>query len=249
MSRAMWGVGAHTVFSRRYGYVEPYMGFWFLAEVPRPVGGSDFADTNNLQGALVSHPPLLGTFGTGIEVVPYENSEQFRRFVADFRVDGTYHSAGREYSELFDALGSSQGPSLRNPNPGGYMAGPMAGTSVVDPSAQKVFFTGITDQQAYASVTTHAAATFQAGEHFKLQAGVGFTWNQSHLITAADPCNPNFTDNVAAAGPCHTASGAGSQITGIPNPNSRPAIDAPGRRFSVDDGTIVDLWLRAIFMF
>jgi hypothetical protein len=248
MSRGFWGVGAHTVFSRRYGYVEPYMGFWFLAEFPRPIGSSDFGDTNDLKGALVNHPPLLGTFGTGLEVVPYENREEFRRFVADFRVDGIYHSAGREYSELFDALGSSQAPSLRSPNPGAYTAGPN-GTSVQDTNAQQVFFTGITDQQAYASVATRASATFQAGDHIKFTAGVGFTWNQSHLITAADPCNPNFTDNASAAGPCHVASSGGQQITGIPNPNSRPVIDAPGRRFSVDDGTIVDLWFRAIFMF
>ena len=249
ISRAMIGLDAHTIFSRRYGYVEPYMGFWFLAEVPEGYG--DFAATNNLQGALVSHPPLLGTFGIGMEVIPYEAPEQFRRFSADFRVKGTYHSPGREYSELFDALGSSQAPTLRNPNPGGYTAGPN-GTSVADSAAQQVYFTGITDQQAFGSLGTSASATWQAGEHVKFQAGLGFTFNGSHLITAADACNPEFKDDPTKAGPCHgsIAGPNGSQaVTGIPNPNDRPVIDLPGRRFSVDDGTIMDLWIMGVVMF
>jgi hypothetical protein len=245
----MLGIGAHTVFSRRYGYVEPYMGFWFLAEVPQGYG--DFAATNGLKGSLVNHTPLLGTFGVGLEVVPYEAPEQFRRFTADFRVKGTYHSPGREYSELFDALGSSQAPSLRNPNPGGYTQGPN-NTSVADTSAQQVFFSGITDQQAYGSLGTSASATWQAGEHIKFQAGMGLTFNQSHLVTAADACNPDFKGDPGAAGPCHgivPGANGGAPITGIPNPNNRPAIDSPGRRFSVDDGMIIDLWLQGVVMF
>jgi hypothetical protein len=227
------------------------MGFWFLAEVPRGANSDDFARTNNLQGALVTHPPLLGTFSMGLEVIPYEQREQYRRLIADFRVSGTYHSAGREYSELFDALGSSQAPTLRTANPGAYTAGPN-GTSVADPAAQKVYFTGITDQQAFTSIGGRTALTWQAGERVKFQLGAGLTWNQSHLITAADACNPSFQNDPTTAGPCHGAvspGGPAAPITGIPNPNHRPSIDLPGRRFSVDDTTIVDLWGSIIVMF
>jgi len=246
ISRGFHGVDAHTVFSRRFGYVEPYMGFWFLAEFPRGAGSDDFAATNNFDGALVTHPPLLGTFSTGIEVIPYEQKESFRRFIIDFRAKGTYHSPGREYSELFDALGSSQAPSLRSANPGGYAGGSP------DPTKQKVYFSGITDQQAFISVGGQTAITWQAGERIKFQIGAGLTWNQSHLITAADACNPSFTNNPGAAGPCHTiipSSGGSGTVTGIPNPNHRPVIDLPGSRFSADDTTIVDLWINGVVMF
>ena len=118
ISRGMDSVGAHTVFSRRFGYVEPYWGLWFLADFPQ--SNTDYGATDTLQGSVVNHPPLFGNFSMGMEVIPWEHREQFQRLVTDFRVSGTYHSAGREYSELFDALGSSQAPSLRNPNPGGY---------------------------------------------------------------------------------------------------------------------------------
>src|SRR6185436_4158001 len=98
-----------------------------------------------------NHPPLIGRFTTGIEVTPWEHREAFQRLVLDARVSGTYHSPGREYSELFDALGTSQAKSLRDPNPGSYRLAPDNTSSVADTSSQ-VFFTGITDQQAYGSV-------------------------------------------------------------------------------------------------
>jgi len=44
-------------------------------------------------------------------------------------------------------------------------------------------------------------------------------------------------------------SAGGGSATGIPNPNHRPVIDLPGRRFSADDTTLVDLWLSGVVMF
>src|SRR5262249_46811227 len=46
ISRGMNAIVAHTVFSRRYGYVEPYSGFRFMAEFPQ--SNSDFGATNDL---------------------------------------------------------------------------------------------------------------------------------------------------------------------------------------------------------
>ncbi len=258
ISRGMDSFGAHTVFSRRFGYVEPYWGLWFLADFPQ--SGTDYGATDTFQGSVVNHPPYVGWFSLGMEVIPWEHKEQFQRLVGDFRLTGTYHSAGREYSELFDALGSSQAPSLRTPNPGGFAAcgnggpscgGAANGSSVADPTQQQVFFTGITDQQAYASVGGKIGATLQAGEYVKFNVGFGLQYDQSHLITAADACNPNFTSDAGAAGSCHTAASPGqsSVVTGIPNPNQRPIIDLPGHRFSSDDTTIIDLWINGVVMF
>ncbi len=252
ISRGMNGIAAQTVFSRRYGYVEPYSGFRFLAEFPQ--SNSDFGATNDFKGSLVNHPPLQGTFMMGLEVIPWEHREQFQRLLADFRFSGTYVSPGREYTELFDALGSSQAPSLRN---GVYSAytnnpAPTGPRSIVDPTSQQVFFTGITDQQAYGSFRASGEVTWQAGEYVKFAAGLGLTYNQSHLITSADACNPDFKGDSGAAGPCHQAVAGGQTsqpVTGIPNPNHRDVVDLPGHRFSADDTTIVDLWVRGVVMF
>jgi hypothetical protein len=249
ISRGMNAIAAHTVFSRRYGYVEPYSGFRFLAEFPQ--SNSDFGASSDLKGSLVNHPPYQGTFMMGLEIIPWEHKEQFQRLVADLRFSGTYYSPGREYTELFDALGTSNASTLRTPNFSAYHYD-NSGKSVGDPASQNVFFSGITDQQAYGSFRTSAELTWQAGEYIKFHAGLGLTYNQSHLITSADSCNPDFKSDPSTAGPCHlnVNGGNGPQpITGIPNPNHRDVLDFPGRRFSVDDTTIVDLWIRGVVMF
>jgi hypothetical protein len=250
ISRGMHSIIAHTVFSRRYGYVEPYTGFRFQADLPQ--SNSDFGATKDIKGTLLNRPPLIGTFTVGMEVFPWENRESFQRVGLDFKVRGSYHSPGRDYSELFDALGSSTAPSLRAPNPGAYKAGSDGGfTSVADPNAAKVFFTGITDQQAFGSFGASAGVTWQAGEYVKFTGGLGLTYVQSHLITSADACNPDFKGDAGASGPCRTGAqtAGGGSTTGIPNPNHRQVIDLPGRRFSVDDTTIVDLWVSGVVMF
>jgi hypothetical protein len=249
ISRGMTTLALHTIASRRFGYVEPYLGFRGQIELPQ--SNSDFGASSDVRGTLLSRPPMLGTFTVGTEVFPWENREAFRRLALDFKVHGTYHSPGREYSELFDALGSSQARSLRDPNPGGFRASADGFSSVVDPAAPKVLFSGITDQGAYGSFGGSTSVTWQAGEYVKFTAGLGLTYSQHHLITSADACNPDFSGDAGASGPCRagSATAAGGTTTGIPNPNHRPAIDLPGRRFAIDDTTLVDLWLSGVVMF
>jgi hypothetical protein len=256
ISRGMYSVLAKSVWSRRFGYVEPYSGFFFQADFPK--SDSDFGMWNP-QANLERTPPLLGSFALGLEVVPWEHREQFQRVSADFRFLGTYHSPGRDYSELFDALGSSQAASLRSYNPSGYMANPaypgMPGQpappqSIADPSAEKVYFSGITEQQAFGSYTLSASATYQAGQYIKFTVGSAFTYVQSHLVTSADTCNPGPTATVENAGPCVTkTAGGGTTVNGVPNPDHRDIIDLPGHRFSVDDTTMINLYVMGTVMF
>lgn len=248
ISRAMWGLNAHTMISRRFGYVEPYTGFGFLAELPQERG--DYGAGTNLRGALLNHPPFVGSLTMGVEVIPWEHRENFQRLVADLQIQGIYHSEGREYSELFDALGSTTARTLSSPNPAAFTDGPN-GSSVADPSSTRVYFTGITDQKAYGAFKGQAGLTWQAGEYVKLSSGLSLEYAQSHLITGADPCNPNTDKTLGTSGPCRSANPNVAQqwVTGIPNPNHRPTIDVPGRRFTVDDSMIVGFWVSGTLMF
>jgi hypothetical protein len=241
----------HSTWSRRFGYVEPYSGFRVQADFAQ--GRSDFQQWNP-SNDLDRTPPLLGSFMLGLEVVPFEQRETFQRLSADFRFEGTYHSPGRDYSELFDALGSSMAPSLREANPSSYFNPnsptpvSMANPSIANPNTENVYFSGITEVAAYGSFQFQASATYQAGEYVKFTVGSGFTYAQSHLITAADTCTPGNTDP-DLAGPCQTTSGNTTTVLGSPNPDHRDVIDLPGHRFSVDDTTIIDLWVRGVVMF
>ena len=242
ISRGMNAVIVKSLWSRRFGYVEPYSGLWVQAEFPQD--GSDFGKWNP-QNNLERTPPVLGSFALGLEVVPYEHREQFQRLSADFRFKGTYHSPGRDYSELFDALGSSQAASLRAPNPTAYMAGPN-GTSVPNTTLSQTYFSGITEEQGYGSFAVSASANWQAGEFIKFTLGAALSYAQSHLVTAADPCNPSVT-LASLSGPCRDP--LTMAPTGVPNPDHRDIIDSPGHRFSIDDTTTVDLWVMGVVMF
>src|SRR5258706_8776901 len=126
--------------------------------------------------------------------------------------------------------------------------------SVVDPNSQKVYTTGLTDVQQHSQYTFSTELTWQAGEYIKFALGGAYTIVQSHLITFDQPCNPDFSDSVDKSGPCKTTSvsstGASNiGATGIPNPNYRPVVNRPGRRFKVDDSHAFDAWINATVMF
>lgn len=248
ISRGMNTFIARTVFSRRMGYVEPYAGLRFLLDSPQ--SNSDFGASSDLRGNLLSRPPVQGTFMLGMEIFPYEKVEAQSRLGFDLKLRGTYHSPGRDYSELFDPLGSSQARSLRDTNPAAYRSSDGGLTSQADPAAGRVAFAGITDTQAFGSVSASAGVTWQLNAYFKLTGGAGLTFVQDHVVTASDACNPDFKNDVGAAGPCRVGSASAAALaTGVPNPNHRPSIDLPGRRFSVDDTRLLDLWLAGVVMF
>lgn len=249
VSRGTTGLFLHTYVSKRVKYIEPYGGLEALFEFQNE--SSDYGSTS-IKGALVNHPPLQGSFLAGIAVIPWEIRDQFQRMEIDFRARGTYRSEGRDYSPLFDALGSSDAGTLRRPNFSTFQddRGTAVQDSVVNPTSAKVYTTGITNVQAHGIYTLSSQFTFQAGEYVKFNLGAAFTIVQGHLITFDQPCNPDFTNDIGASGPCRSTSSTGaSTSTGIPNPNYRASIDAPGRRFRLDDATAWDAWVNAIVMF
>lgn len=247
VSRGTTGLQVHTYMSKRVKYIEPYGGFEALFEFQNE--SSDYG-ISDLQGSLVNHPPFQGSLIGGIAVFPWEVRDAFQRIELDFRFRGTYRSEGRDYSPLFDALGSSDAPSLRRPNFAAFQAtGDSTNPSVVNPGSQAVYTTGITDVQQYGIYTFSTQFTFQAGEYLKFNLGGAFTAEQGHIITFDQPCNPDFKDQIGTAGPCRSGSQGNYTPTGIPNPNYRPVIDTPGRRFRLDDVTAWDAWVNAIVMF
>ncbi len=255
VSRGTTALEGHTYLSKRIKYIEPYAGFKALFEFQN--NSSDYGATN-LKGSLVNHPPLRGTMIMGMNVIPWEVRDKFQRVTFDFRFAGTYISEGRDYSELFDALGSSDAPSLRRPNYAEYQANPDSNSrdqypSVVNQSSQKVYFTGLSDVQQHGSYTFSTQFTWQAGQYVKFNLGGAYTLTQAHMISFDQPCNPDFSNNVGKAGPCKQTRTSGTSTTttatGIPNPNYRAPVNMPGRRFKVDGSHAFDAWINATVMF
>ncbi|HVY45733.1 MAG TPA: hypothetical protein VHB21_07630, partial [Minicystis sp.] len=250
VTRGTTTIDVHTLLSKRVKYVEPYGGFSALFEFPT----SDEFSSINLDASLVNHPPIVGNMIAGMMIHPWENREKYARFTLDFRFVGTYHSEGRDYSELFDALGSSDAPSLRTPQWAAYKSNPAAPggcngnsgvpCSVVDTGSQRTYVNGLSDVQAYGSYRGSVSAMWQASELIRFQFGVGYQHDQAHGITNDQPCNPDFAGgDIGKSGPCHSTDKNGNLTsTGEPNPNYRPTINSVGRRFLVDASNTFDLF-------
>jgi len=261
VTRGTIGLEVHTLVSRRIKYLEPYGGFSALFEFQQ--ASSDYGITD-LQGSLVNRPPISGTMTIGLMVIPWENREKFGRLTFDVRVQGKYTSEGRDYSEIFDAIGSSAANSIRQPQWARYKRNPnfienpgpndiRQPLSVIDETSQKTYVTGLTDVQQYASIRAQGAVTWQASEYVKFTFGLGFTHDQKHGITGDQPCNPSFKDDINQSGPCKSGNelnvGEIISATGIPNPNYRPVINAVGRRFWVSDSNTFDVFASGVVMF
>lgn len=262
VSRGTIALDVHTVLSKRIKYIEPYGGFSALFEFQQ--GSSDYGITD-IETSLVNQPPMVGTVMLGVMIIPWENREKFGRLTFDLRLAGQYHSEGRDYSELFDALGSSDDPSLRNPQWAGYRqnpdytqaacndgpATPCLPQSVVDTRTEMTYFTGLSDVQPYGSYRASASVTWQASELVKFQFGMGYRHDQGHGLGGDQPCNSDLKGDSGKAGPCRRGGGEGqgSTVTGQPNPNYRPTINAVGRRFYVDDSNTFDIFASGVVMF
>jgi hypothetical protein len=258
VSRGTTGLEVHTYVSRRVKYIEPYGGFRALFEFQND--SSDYGATD-LKGSLVNHPPLRGSMIFGLNVIPWEVREQFQRLSFDFRFTGTYVSEGRDYSELFDALGSSDATTLRYPNYAEFQAGPTGSActarppatcpaSVANPNSQKVYFTGLTDVQQHGVYQLSGSVNYQAGQYVKFNVGAGYTLTQAHFITFDQACNPDFSGDITKAGPCYASKPDGTPLaSGIPNPNYRKVINDPGQRFKVSGASDFDAWINATVMF
>jgi hypothetical protein len=260
VSRGTTGLEAHAFVSRRLKYIEPYSGVSALFEFQ----GNDTAyGPFNLEGSIVNHPPLRGSVVVGLAVIPWEQPEKFRRVLLDFRVKGTYVSEGRDYSELFDALGSSDAESLRRPQFNDYTLNRDLTTvgdqpSVVDTSGQRVNFSGLTDVQQYGDYEFRGQLTWQASKFVRFDLGAAWRVIQQHFITHDQACNPDVTNQVVRSGPCKSedttaAEEAAGEVAwkagGLPNPHHRKVINEPGQRFKVEASNGVQAWFRASVMF
>lgn len=248
ISRGTNAIRLGTLVSNRFRYVEPYGGFWFQAEWQK--SNTDIGNYGDIEGIITNRPPLRGGLTGGMMIHPWENREQYQRFTIDLRVDATYVSQGRDYSPLFDALGTSNASSLVATNPAEYRAnGVDADGNVISVGNYKrpIAFTGVTDVEAYGIFGGRVGFVVQAAQYIRFNLGVGLSYVQAHNISASDACNPDFSPTPGAAGRCR--SGGKGSVTGAPNPNHRPILDLPGRRFRVAETVIWDTWVAGTIMF
>ena len=112
VSRGNLGIRGGSKLGKRFKYINPYFGFEFLVEFPKREAPYPFGNAVVYDGQVNLKPPMRGMMHFGLEIIPYEVPAKQQKFFIDLRFIGGYVSEGRDYSVLFDALGSSNDPSL-----------------------------------------------------------------------------------------------------------------------------------------
>lgn len=234
VSRGMMGLRAETRASRRFRVAEPYMGLMAEVEWPRRAG-TLFEPAGDIAGFMNTMPPIEGEITFGVAFVPWERKDGFQRMTVDLRGSARYISEGRDYTPLFDALGTSPSPYLRQPN---REAIPPADDN------RSVHYYGLADVQAHGRYGGRLLINIRAARYVEFLVGAGLFYTTPHLITFTDACNPNVnpTDPVGEGR-------TGQCSSGIINPHHRPDIDLPGNRFQLNGAWTVDFQASATARF
>lgn len=232
MTRGTNALRIETRSSWRTKYVEPYAGLAFQIEWAANAERF-FLPAGDLAGIVNEQPPIFGELTGGVAIIPWENRADWQRFTIDVRVHGRYISEGREYSPLFDALGTSENRYLTEASLDG---------APDDPKTRAVPFFGLTDVQSHAELGGHLGVEVRAARYVRFALGATLWYVQPYLLTFTDACNPNFDaeDGDYRQGTCRG---------GIINPDHRPVLDLPGQRFRVDEQVRVDVALSATAQF
>ncbi|MFO0611037.1 MAG: hypothetical protein U0414_00515 [Polyangiaceae bacterium] len=172
------GIDVRTVVSRRLGYVEPYGGVKGSIEVP--VGSSDLA---RVVDAGAAFPPIVIEASVGALIIPFENRERFGRVSFDVRASVDAHTEGTDASPLFDALGSSAAPSIRE-TPAGALP-----------------FSGFTRVEAFPTGRLSTEAIWQTSQYVRLSFATAVAYDGNHDLTLEDPTlatsRPSFASGKA----------------------------------------------------
>jgi hypothetical protein len=214
-----------------------------------------FNPGGKLDGVINTLPSQTATATLGTAIIPWENRGRHQRFALDLRMVTTYLSQGKDYSALYDALGTSNHAELARPNFEGVQGvdpdkGPIRPCNTNDPSdtncfvGEKVPFYGLTDIRARLRYGLRLGIEMQAAEYIRFGLGSGVSWVTNYAITASDPCNPDVSGSGRSE--AYRGSTCGS---GIVNPAHRPTIDLPGRRFWMQGEVLVDLYATATAQF
>ena len=200
--------------SYRVHWIEPYLGLRYVHEWAT-AASENFAPHGDLPGYVDSSPPNMQELTLGAAFVAWEDRARFQRLSIDVRGFAEYISAGRDYSSLFDALGTSTNSQLTAP----YVSG-----------AGAVNFNGLTNVASHARVAAEFALATQAARYIRFRLGVALSHVTAHLLTDASPCGADVD---------------GTCATERVNLLYRPIIDMPGQRFLQSAALGYDLFANA----
>lgn len=166
-----------TISRRALPWIEPYFDFHGVFRFP--ASDTLFKDGGPTQ-TLVSPGNSMGLM-LGTEFLPWEDNDKDARVEIDIGMLADYFFEGREYTDLFEALGGSQ----CNANPACLLTAHTLDVKGKQASPSRT--DGITDVEHYANFGTWIGVHYQPVKYIQFGATFAVNWQTDHLLTNADP--------------------------------------------------------------
>ena len=213
---AVHALTLHTALSRAIGPVEPFIDFRTTLRFPDPSG--PFQNERVTQ-TLVSPGHTLGLM-LGSDFHLWNAPSKEKPYLSlDIALMADFTFEGREFTELFDALGSSSCTAENGCSRTFYTR------DLANGQQRKV--NGITDVEQYGRYGAHLGLSYRPIQHVKVTLGFDYWHTTSHYITFADAgVDIDGTNGVR---------GRNTQNLNEFNPFYNSAYDEYGKRFRVDD--------------
>jgi hypothetical protein len=239
------GMGLHTLkfdvaASRRIRFAEPYLGLSGAFRMGNTAGTTLFRNYDSATQGHANPGPVLG-LTAGTEFYPWLKTRadgKPDRFVSlDVGLSATYTFAGREQTDLFEALGASAcaGDPLCVGARGNKNL--LAYDRSLDGLPQGITHTdGLTDVSAYGTVGTWLGVTVQPVRWVSLSLRFTYTRETSHFLTNANTGVNSDSNNSTI----ELKNSAGKNEY---NPVYDSDIDDPGNRFRSDGANLFGVML------
>jgi hypothetical protein len=245
-TNASVGMGLHTLrvdvaASRRIRFAEPYFGLSGAFRLANTSGTTLFRNYDSTTQDYAAPGPVVG-LTAGTEFYPWLKTRadgKPERFVSlDVGLSANYTFAGREQTDLFEALGTSQ--CARDPlcTGSGSTKNLLAYDRTMDGKAQAISTAdGLTTVGAYGTVGTWLGVTVQPIKWVSLSLRFSYTRETSHLLTNAktgensDPGN----STIELANPTKGKNEF--------NPVYNRDLDDPGNRFMSEGANLFGVML------
>ncbi len=227
-NNAAVGLGLHqvkieTAISRRIAFFEPYFGLWGLFRFPSANSlFKNYGETQNY-GTPGARIGLM----LGAEFYPWRTKapkdHEGRYFALDLGFKTTYTFRGRDYTMLFDALGSAPqnlGTMYERQNP---KYNPDA-----NPRAKYINEQGVTDVAPYGTYSAYIGFDVQPIEYFRIGFRFTFVHTSDHFLTYAD-----LGKDINNSGHIEYGKPGDANNPNEYNPVYNSALDEPGHRFKI----------------
>jgi len=179
---------------------EPWVEPWFRMNT-----SLRFQDAGSIFGEYSAETQTLTSPGHAISAafgttfIPYESVERQSTFTVDVGTRMHYRFEGREYTDLFEALGSSACDPLNSSEPCDLTTYDRDKKSVTA-VAERRKTDGVTDVEQHATVSGWLGARYQIVEWFSLKGGFSMAYEFPHFITFADAGVDLNDDSVVTSG-------------------------------------------------